>query len=183
MIEACIGIIFAGTKNGFSAWIWIFCCWIVCVVCCFQFWALDLYVFLVVFKTAFYTIVAREVCILIIFCNYIIIVLKVNICTLSNCILCRYDSYSCTYPNISLLCFYPPSTVSLHLSPDGGFCQLQIPVLSEDWWHACRWPLSQGSGSQQQWHPQTVEDEQLPSCFPCRYWEEAQTIDIMDFKY
>lgn len=61
------------------------------------------------------------------------------------------------------------STVSFHLRFDCGVCQLQIVVFTEDWRHSSGWSITEGAGGQQQWHPETAEDEQLPSCLSSRY--------------
>lgn len=59
--------------------------------------------------------------------------------------------------------------VALYLCTNSGVCELQVPFISKNWWHTSGWSFSQGTGGQQQRHPQAVKDEQLSACFSCRY--------------
>ncbi len=61
-----------------------------------------------------------------------------------------------------------PSSGPLCVCTDRGVCQLQVPVIYQDWWHAGGRSVPEGAGCQQQWHPEVAEDEQLSSCLPSR---------------
>ncbi len=69
-------------------------------------------------------------------------------------------------PDVWLFSF---SSVPLHFCSHRGVCQLQISFVSENWRHASGWSFAQGPGGQQQRHTQAVKDEQLSTCFSCRY--------------
>lgn len=62
----------------------------------------------------------------------------------------------------------PYSSGPLCVCADSGVCQLQVPVLHQDWRYASWRPVPEGSGCQQQWHPEAAEDEQLSSRLPSR---------------
>ena len=60
--------------------------------------------------------------------------------------------------------FSGPLCVCAH----SGVCQLQVPVLYQDWRHTGGRPVPEGAGCQQQRHPEVAEDEQLSSRLPSR---------------
>lgn len=63
----------------------------------------------------------------------------------------------------------PPNTAGpLCVGADSRVCQLQVPVLHQDWWYSSWRPVPEGPGCQQQRHPEAVEDEQLSSRLPSR---------------